>query len=72
MNEKADVGQVMLAIFTQQQSPDSFVLISHVLVLPCRKKSTNETKTKKKNRFSYKGLEIHTQIRTNNQLNLLY
>ena len=48
MNEKADVGQVMLAIFTQQQSPDSFVLISHVLVLPCRKKSTNETKTKKK------------------------
>ena len=51
MNEKADVGQVMLAIFTQQQSPDSFVLISHVLVLPCRKKSTNETKTKKKKKI---------------------
>ena len=72
MNEKADVGQVMLAIFTQQQSPDSFVLISHVLVLLCRKKSTSEIRTKKKKRFSYKGLEIYTQIRTNHQLNLFY
>ena len=32
----------------------------------------NKDKKKKKKRFSYKGLEIYTQVRTNHQLNLLY